>query len=151
MEKENKYLQRLYQEWKQHGKIIVGVDFDDTISPWKFKDAESLEKIDKTIQILRVAHETGAYIVIFTACSPDRYEEIQKYCEKIRLPIDTINKTPFEIPEGYGKGGKIYANIFLDDRAGLNEALDMLETAMYWIRGDNASKLIIGENVPFTT
>ena len=148
---ENKYLTRLYQEWKQHGKIIVGVDFDDTISPWKFKDKESLEKIDKTIQILRVAHETGAYIVIFTACSPDRYEEIQSYCEKAKLPIDTINKTPFEIPEGYGKGGKIYANIFLDDRAGLDQALDMLNTAMYMVRGDRASNLTICETAPFTT
>lgn len=151
MEKDNKYLTRLYQEWKQYGKVIIGVSFDNTISPWKFKDKESLEKIDKTIQILRVAHETGAYIVIFDSGSPDRHEEIQSYCEKVRLPIDTINKTPFDIPEGYGKDGKIYANIFLDDRAGLNEALDLLETAMYMVRGDKASNLTIGETAPFTT
>jgi len=96
--------------------------------------------------LLRVAHETGAYITIFTCSNPDRYEEIQNHCEKIRLPIDTINKTPFEIPEGWGKNGKIYANIFLDDRAGLEEALDCLEKAMYKIRGDRASILIAGEH-----
>ncbi len=151
MNLEDKYLQRLYQEWTQYGKVIIGVDFDDTISPWKFKDPMSLEKIDKTIQILRVAHETGAYIVIFTACSADRYEEIQAYCEKVKLPIDTINKTPFDIPEGYGRGGKIYANVFLDDRAGLDQALDMLETAMYMVRGNKAKGLINGESVPYTT
>lgn len=151
MDLQDKYLQRLYQEWTQYGKVIIGVDFDDTISPWKFKDAASLEKIDKTIQILRVAHETGAYIVIFTACSADRYEEIQKYCEEKRLPIDTINKTPFDIPEGYGRGGKIYANVFLDDRAGLDQALEMLEQAMYMVRGNKAKGLINGESVPFTT
>lgn len=27
----NKYYDRLYQEWLQYGKIIVAVDFDDTI------------------------------------------------------------------------------------------------------------------------
>ena len=29
------YLERLEEEWKMHGKIIVAVDYDDTISPWK--------------------------------------------------------------------------------------------------------------------
>lgn len=139
----NKYVTRLVQEWEQHGKIIIGVDFDDTISPWKFKDKEDLEKLDRIIQILRIARETGAYIVIFTACNSDRYQEIQEYCEKVRLPIDCINKTPFDLP--YGNNGKIYANIFLDDRAGLDEALSMLEHCMYKIRGKKASRLTAGE------
>lgn len=142
----NKYTKRLYHEWQQHGKIIIGVDFDDTISPWKFKSPEDLEQIDKIIQTLRIAHETGAYITIFTCSNPDRYGEIQEYCDKVRLPIDTINKTPFEIPEGWGSHGKIYANIFLDDRAGLNEALDMLNTVMYKIRGEKANNLTLGES-----
>lgn len=142
----NKYIERLYQEWKQHGKIIIGVDFDDTIYPWKFRSAEDAIKFDKTIQLLQVAHATGAYITIFTCSNPDRYEEIQAYCEKIKLPIDTINKTPFEIPHGWGKHGKIYANIFLDDRAGLEEAIHTLETAMYRIRGDNMYKQTLGEH-----
>ena len=146
MEFKNKYHKRLYQEWKQHGKIIIGVDFDDTLYPWKFKSPEDAEKFERTIQLLKVAHATGAYIVIFTACDENRYEEIQNYCEKVRLPIDCINKTPFDIPEGYGKNGKIYANLFLDDRAGLNEALEMLETVMYIIRGENMSKLTLGES-----
>lgn len=142
----DKYIQRLYQEWKQHGKVIIGVDFDDTLRPWKFKSEEDIIEIEKTIQILRIAHETGAYITIFTACNRDRYEEIQKYCEEIKLPIDTINITPFEIPEGWGKNGKIYANIFIDDRAGIVEALNTLETAMYMVRGERASKLTDGES-----
>lgn len=141
----SKYKDRLYQEWKQHGKIIIGVDFDDTISPWKFKSTEDLEDLDKTIQILRVAQETGAYIVIFTACNPDRYKEIQDYCDSVKLHIDCINRTPFDLP--YGKNGKIYANIFLDDRAGLDESIALLEETMYKIRGENASKLTAGEHV----
>lgn len=147
----NKYTERLYQEWKQYGKIIIAVDFDDTISPWKFKDKEDLEKLDRIIQTLRVAYETGAYIVINTSCNQDRYEEIQNYCEKVKLPINTINKTPFDLP--YGKpGSKVYANILLDDRAGLDEALEMLNTAMYKVRGDKAKHLTDGEGVsPYTT
>lgn len=141
----NKYKTRLYQEWKQHGKIIIAVDYDDTLFPWKYKSPEDLANLDKTIQLLRTAKETGAYIVIFTCSDPDRHEEIQAYCEKIRLPIDAINSNPIDLP--YGKHGKVYANIFLDDRAGLTESLEQLEEVMYMIRGDNAATLIAGETV----
>lgn len=139
----NKYVDRLYQEWSQHGKIIIAVDFDDTISPWKFKSRDDLMELDKTINTLVIAKETGAYIVINTACAEDRHEEIQAYCEKIRLPIDAINKNPIDLP--YGKNGKIYANIFVDDRGGINEALEILEKAMYKVRGDKSLNLIAGE------
>lgn len=147
----NKYTERLYQEWKQYGKIIIAVDFDDTISPWKFKDKEDLEKLDRIIQTLRVAYETGAYIVINTSCNSDRYHEIEEYCEKVKLPINAINLNPINLP--YGNNGKVYANILLDDRAGLDEALEMLNIAMYKVRGDKAINLTLGETVtqPFTT
>lgn len=140
----NKYTKRLYQEWKQHGKIIIAVDYDDTLRPWSFKTEEDLIEIDKLIQLLKIAHETGAYIVIFTCSAPDRHEEIQKYCESIKLPIDAININPIDLP--YGKHGKIYANIFLDDRGGLSESIERLESVMYMIRGENANKLILGEH-----
>jgi len=140
----NKYDERLYQEWLTYGKIIIGVDFDDTISPWKFKASEDLQEIDKLIQTLRTASETGAYITIFTACDTSRYEEIRQYCYKVNLKIDSINQNPINLP--YGNSSKIYANIFLDDRAGLNESLDRLYRVMYMIRGKKASNLTIGEN-----
>jgi hypothetical protein len=129
----NKYKERLYQEWLQHGKIIIAVDFDDTISPWKFKEEYDLIQLDKTINLLRLAKETGAYIVIFTACNPDRYDEIKSYCASKNLDIDAINITPISVP--YGRNGKVYANIFIDDRAGLEEALEILEHVIYAIRG----------------
>ncbi len=151
MIRKDKYVDRLYQEWKQHGKIICAVDFDDTISPWKYKSKEDLEQFQKIIDLLVIAKQTGAYIVIFTACAPDRHEEIQAYCEKIKLPIDGINVNPIALP--YGNNGKIYANIFLDDRAGLKDALETLEAAMYRVRGDNMLKHTEGEHVnpPYTT
>jgi hypothetical protein len=129
-----RYADRLYNEWLQHGKIIIGCDFDDTISPWKFHEFD----FDSVIKILQTAKQTGAYIVIFTACNVDRYDEIRNYCKNANLSIDAINETPVEVP--YGKNGKIYANIFLDDRAGLHQSLEILESAMYRIRGDRASQ-----------
>jgi hypothetical protein len=127
------YLERLEKEWEQHGKIIIACDFDDTISPWRMHNADFKRVIDTLI----VAKQTGAYIVIFTACDAYRYEEIRTYCSKNGLEIDAINETPIDLP--YGKNGKVYANIFIDDRAGLNESLMILEMAMYRKRGKSTS------------
>ena len=123
------YLDRLEKEWREHGKIIIAVDFDDTISPWKMTDFN----FNKVIDILIKAKATGAYIVIFSACSPERFPEIRDYCLSKGLEIDAINENPIPLP--YGKNGKVYANIFIDDRAGLNESLQILEFAMYKIKG----------------
>ena len=137
-ERLNIYTDRLFNEWKAYGKIIIGVDFDSTISPYHTIDNQP--DIDRTIALLKICKQTGCYIVIHTACKEDRYDEIKKYCESIDLPIDTINQTPIELP--YGKtGSKPYCNQFLDDRGSLPSSLDILETALYKMRGEQASKL----------
>jgi hypothetical protein len=127
------YLERLVDEWRQYGKIIIACDFDDTISPWKMTNSD----FKRVFNILKTAKETGAYVVIFTACKEDRYPEITEYCLKNGLMIDGINKTPIDLP--YGNERKIYANVFIDDRAGLNESLAILEFAMYKIRGNRGN------------
>jgi hypothetical protein len=127
--KDNKYAKRLLEEWKTHGKIILSIDYDDTLLHWKL---DNKDDINRTIKLAQLAKETGAYIVIFTASDPERHAEIQKYCEEIKLPIDSINSNPIPLP--YGKNGKIYYNLNLCDRSGLNEALDILEWCMYQMR-----------------
>ena len=143
----NKYEERLFKEWQQHGKAVIAVDFDSTIYPWHTIDNK--EDMDRVISLLQVASNTGAFIVINTCSVPERYEEIQKHCEKLRIPIDGINTNPIDLP--YGKHGKVYANIYLDDRAGLTEALNILENVMYKIRGGNSSNLTVGESTPYST
>lgn len=135
-----KYIDRLYNEWKQHGKIILSVDYDSTIFPYQTIDNE--DDIKRAISVIRVAQQTGAYIVIFTASNEQRHEEILDYCKRIGIHVDSINKNPIELP--YGHNGKIYYNINICDRSGMNEALDILESAMYKIRGDQHSPSEIG-------
>lgn len=125
----DKYVKRLFDEWCKHSKIIISLDYDDTIYHWGL---DNKEDIDRTIKLVQEAYLTGAYIVIFTASNQDRYPEIQKYCEELKIPISSINQNPFELP--YGKNGKIYYNINLCDRSGLNQALDILEESMYQFR-----------------
>lgn len=139
----NKYTKRLIHEWRTYGKIIISVDYDSTLCYWPTIDNQ--EDIDKTIALLQVAKETGAYITVFTASDSDKFQEIQEHCEKIKLPIDSINVNAIPLP--YGNHGKIYYNINLCDRSGLKEALQTLSDAMYVIRGEKAVKLTEGETI----
>lgn len=122
-----KYQQRLLDEWKNHNGIIIALDFDDTIKPWR----EDFTDVDKVINIVKEAQKSGATIIIYTGSQKDRHEEIETYCAEKGIKITAINEnviTPF------GDNRKIYANIYLDDRAGLLEALDTLEWCIYAYR-----------------
>ncbi len=126
------YSERLYNEWRTHGKIIIGVDFDCTLSP--YETLSNHDDIERTISLLKLCKETGCYIVIHTSCYENRYEEIKNYCGNLSLQFDTINQTPINLPYGQA-GSKPYCNIYLDDRACLPHALDQLENALYRYRG----------------
>lgn len=128
----NKYINRLLEEWKRYGKIIIAVDYDDTLFPWGFKSEEDNKQIDEIFDLLKACKQTGAYITIWSACDKDRFIEIEEYCKSKGLEIDSINQNPIELP--YGKDRKIYANIFLDDRAGLQESMTVLNTVLYHYR-----------------
>lgn len=129
----NKYVERLYNEWKEYGRIIIGLDFDDTIFPFR----ENFTDVESVINLVIEARKVGAIIIIYTGSNPDRYDFIKEYCKEKGLEIDGINMnviTPF------GDNRKIYANIYLDDRSGLLESLATLSTAMWKIKGDRHNK-----------
>jgi len=134
MNKLQKYIDRLTKEWLEHKNIIIGVDFDDTIIPWGLNKQDDCNYV---IEKLKTYQAFGAYIVIFTCSDPDRHSDISKYCDDNNLIISSINKNPIDLP--YGNYGKIYANIFIDDRAGLHESLNILDCAMANIKGKQES------------
>lgn len=132
----SKYIERLVKEWDMHGKIVIAVDYDSTLSPYHTID--NADDINKVKKVLIECINVGCYIFIHTSCNKDRYDDIRSYCKKENIMIDSINENPIDLP--YGNEGKPYANIYLDDRAGLMEALDILQEAMYRIRAKNSSK-----------
>lgn len=125
--KKNIYIERLAKEWMQHGRIILAIDFDNTIYPYETLDNK--DDMNKAIGIIKEAQNVGTYNVIFTASNKERHPEILAYCKEKGINVDSINTNPIELP--YGKEGKIYYNINICDRSGMNEALDTLEAAMY--------------------
>ncbi len=135
----NVYSERLVKEWLTHGKVIIGADFDCTLSPWE--TLNNHDDIERTINLLKLCKKTagGCFIVIHTSSHDHRNDEIRKYCESIGLEIDTINQTPIELAFG-GPGSKPYCNHYLDDRASLPHSLDMLENVVYNVIGQLESK-----------
>lgn len=119
---------RLVREYKKHGKLIICVDFDDTLFNFHSGDY-TLEQneIDhkQVLDLLRECKRRGFYVTIFTASVPTRWERMRKYCSDMGIEVDSINKNAIELP--YGNHGKIYYNILLDDRAGLYAAVETLQ------------------------
>lgn len=136
-----KYIDRLTKEWNTHGKIVIGVDFDSTLYPYGTID--NSEDIAKVIVLLKDCRFVGCYIMIHTASSELRHPEIKTYCEEIGIKVDSINSNPINLP--YGNEGKPYANIYLDDRAGLNEACTILSEALYRQRSYLRSQIHLDE------
>lgn len=131
-ERLKKYSDRLFKEWCEYSRIVLSTDFDSTISPYHTLDNK--EDIERTIKLIKEAKITGCYVVVHTTCREDRYEEITKYCESVGIKVDTINKTPIDLPFG-NEGSKPYANIYLDDRTcALPFTLDVLEDVLYRVR-----------------
>lgn len=121
----NAFTERLAEEWNKHSRLIIAVDFDDTIKPFRIH----MNYYDRVMNLLRECANVGAIIICFTAREEERWPEIREFYEKNQIPLNAINKTPDDIPK-YGRTGKVYANIFLDDRAGLSECLVMLQKAL---------------------
>ena len=112
---------RLKTEYDKHNRLIIAVDFDDTVYDFHGFGRE----FDAVVDLLKRCKKLGFYVVAFTASDPTRYGFIERHFASVGIELDSINKNPIDLP--YGKFGKIYYNILLDDRAGLYQAYTILD------------------------
>lgn len=116
----NFLLQRLIEQYQKQDKIIIAYDFDDTVSPCYCANCTEVQSV------LRMSKENlNAYFIVYT--SNNNHIGIKKFLDFHGLPYDAINQNapfvPFNNPED-----KLFYNIFLDDKAGLGEAVRTLKT-----------------------
>lgn len=124
----NNCVERLFREWKKHPRLIIAVDFDDTLYDFHSKGTEHADALD----LIRQCNKLNFYVVLYTASRPERYEMMCKYLRDNGIYIDSINENPVDLP--FGNNGKIYYNILLDDRAGLGHSMETLRETLRLIK-----------------
>lgn len=127
-------VERLLREWRIHKKLIVAVDYDDTI----FDYHDMGYKYHGVTNILKECQNLGFYICIFTGCGLEKYELMKKTLADIGVIITSINQNPFPMP--FGNHGKMYFNILLDDRAGAGQAYEILRRTIDIIKLESNNK-----------
>lgn len=127
------YTLKLVDAWKEHGKIIICVDFDNTLLP--YYDFE--EDLCKTvIDTLHEAIALGARLILYTCRDGQDLNDAIEYCNSKGLNFEQINNHIITLPS---QSTKPYCNIMLDDKAGLVSALYILQAAIRryrWIKNN---------------
>lgn len=123
---------RLVEQYQKNDKLIIAYDFDDTVSPYYSKSCF------RAASAIRAAKDhLNAYLIVYT-CNAD-HEKIKKYLNDNNIPWDAINENaPFI--HFCDEKSKLYYNLLLDDKAGLHQAIEDLETLIYGVMNGTITK-----------
>jgi len=119
----NSAYERLCAEYKKYGSLIVAVDFDDTLYDFH-NQGSSYEQIR---QLIRDLYKINCYIIVWTGNQDSSF--IQEFLISNKIPYHSINEeAPISKKLLNGKcPRKVYANVYLDDRAGLEQVYNDLK------------------------
>lgn len=129
----NALKERIFNQYKEHGCLILAVDLDDTIRCFKSQTCDNTLTVIKTCQNI-----LNCITIIYTANTD--IEANIKFLTENKVHYDSINCYPDNFPikkfkeafDAACKAGnpppKLYYNILLDDKScGLGVACDILE------------------------
>ena len=131
------YINRLATEWIKNGKIIIGCDLDDTIIPY---NEEIKDNCKKMVDLILECQKEGIIFIINTARSEYQLEKAKQQVEDLGIVVHGVNKMHPEWDKPYGINGKIYANIFLDDRGGFWNSYWTLQDALTIVKQERKNK-----------
>lgn len=113
----NQAVTRLCGDYIVHGGLIVALDFDNTIYDYH----EIGDTYPKLIALMQwIKEKTDFKILLFTAREEQMLTDAIDYCIAHGFKPDYINDSPVLNTR------KPFYNILLDDRAGLQEAYEIL-------------------------
>lgn len=114
---------RLLSEYKTHGKLVVGFDFDNTIFDVHNKGIDCTE----IITLLQKCKKLGFVLCLYTAEIREAWLKWEvDYCRHFGIEPSYVNTSPLL----GGKTAKPFFNILLDDRAGLESAYQTLKAVV---------------------
>ena len=125
-----RFINVLINDYKEHGNLIVAFDFDDTIEPSKPEFP-----CDLVINLLQVCSKLGFVMICFTARTKNSdMQMVRDRCRQLGIKCDYVNEDADTVKSEYDfeHVHKIFYNIFLDDRAGLKSAYDILWGFIEW-------------------
>ncbi|MDA3616471.1 hypothetical protein [Polluticaenibacter yanchengensis] len=113
----NNSLKRLVEEYAKYQSLVIAFDFDDTV--YDFHKKERL--YTEVIALLKELKSINCYLICWTG---NDLSFVRNYLIENRIPFDSINENP---PFYKSANRKIYANAYLDDRAGLSQVYSELK------------------------
>lgn len=117
-------IDKLYRTWIQYNNIKILVDFDDTLKTF---NVTAQEYCDEILETLKECQKYGAEVMLYTCRDGKKLHDALDYCEQRDLFFDKINPCyPFQ-PD---MSAKPFCNILLDDKAGLEQAFEILKIAL---------------------
>lgn len=119
---------RLIDEYQKYKSITIAYDFDDTVYDFH-KKGRTYNIIIKLLQDLK---SINCYLVCWTGNQD--HEFVKDYLNNNRVPFDSINENP---PFYKSESRKVYANAYLDDRAGLVQVATELRILIDLIKKEN--------------
>jgi hypothetical protein len=105
---------RLLEEYKLHGDLVIAYDFDNTV----FDSYKNVIELIKRLNKIK-----GMEFVVWTGSAKERYEFVGNYLKENDIPFNRINANPYFFNSS---SPKIFYSILLDDRAGLESAYKAL-------------------------
>lgn len=137
------FINRLVKEWLSHERLIIACDLDDTIIPYNEQLTESCKE---TVQLVKDCQTEGIVFIINTArdvYKPERLERSIRQVEDLGIVVHSVNKMPAYWNYPYGLAGKVYANIFLDDRGGLECTKVQLRKALEIVKHYREQEILL--------
>lgn len=113
-------IKRLVGDYKLHKSLFVAFDFDDTLFDYHKRG----DRFPKLEAIIKRAKSLNCKLILFTANEGEKLPIILKYLEERGIVPDFVNENPFMATR------KPFYNILLDDRAGLSESYQILQTIL---------------------
>ncbi len=109
---------RLMEEDSIYKSLVIAFDFDDTV--YDFHNKGRL--YNDVITLLKKLKLINCYLICWTGQEDMVF--VKNYLDQNGIPFDAINENP---TFHQSKSKKIYANAYLDDRAGLFQVYNELK------------------------
>jgi hypothetical protein len=118
-------VEKLLKTYKERGYLIIAFDFDDTLI-----SSEPDYECQLPLRLLSLCKEyINCKLILYTCRSSNRGDgrnlrRAIETCKNLGIEPDYVNEHAYE--EFKGLDGKVFYDIFLDDKAGLGQACEIL-------------------------